>query len=313
VRVAVVDIGSNSTRLLLAEVDIASGAVQELLRRSQVTRLGEGLDESGLLSERAITRVLRTLEDYREAIRAHGVARNLAVLTAAVRDASNGAAFAARVRDQFQLDARVLAGEEEAQLTFLGATWRDPGAARAQDGTPTVVIDIGGGSTEFIVGRGRDAGFHTSLAVGVVRLSERHIRADPPATEELEDLARDVRGVLREGLPQRERAPVRLGIAVAGTATSAAAIDQALDPYDPARVHGYELSLTAVRELLARAAAMTDAERRALAGLDPARAPTIVAGLIILAEALEAFALEAVTVSEHDILFGGALRLADLG
>ena len=180
-RVAVVDIGSNSTRLLLADVDIASGAVQELLRRSQVTRLGEGLDESGLLSERAIARVLRTLEDYREAIRAHGVARNLAVLTAAVRDASNGASFAARVRDQFQLDARVLAGEEEAQLTFLGATWRDPGAVRAQDGTPTVVIDIGGGSTEFIVGRGRDAGFHTSLPVGVVRLSERHIRSDPPA------------------------------------------------------------------------------------------------------------------------------------
>ena len=312
-RVAVVDIGSNSTRLLLADVDIASGAVQELLRRSQVTRLGEGLDETGLLSERAIARVLRTLEDYREAISVHGVARNLAVLTAAVRDASNGASFAARVRDQFQLDARVLAGEEEAQLTFLGATWRDPGAVRAQDGTPTVVIDIGGGSTEFIVGRGRDAGFHTSLPVGVVRLSERHIRSDPPAAGELEDLARDVRGVLREGLPQRERAPVQLGIAVAGTATSAAAIDQALDPYDPARVHGYELSLTAVRELLARAAAMTEAERRALAGLDPARAPTIVAGLIILAEALEAFALDAVTVSEHDILFGGALRLADLG
>jgi exopolyphosphatase/guanosine-5'-triphosphate,3'-diphosphate pyrophosphatase len=149
--------------------------------------------------------------------------------------------------------------------------------------------------------------------VGVVRMSERHIHSDPPAAAQLEDLARDARGVLREGLPQSERDPVQLGIAVAGTATSAAAMDQGLDPYDPERVHGYALSLAAVRELLARTAAMTEAERRSLAGLDPARAPTIVAGLIILAEALEAFALDAVTVSEHDILFGGALRLAGLG
>jgi exopolyphosphatase/guanosine-5'-triphosphate,3'-diphosphate pyrophosphatase len=175
------------------------------------------------------------------------------------------------------------------------------------------VIDIGGGSTEFVIGRGRVAGFHTSLPVGVVRLSERHIHSDPPAPQELERLAQDVRASFQEGLPADERATVRRAIAVAGTATSAAAIEQRLEPYDPARVHGYVLALAAVDAMLARVAAMSEAERRSLAGLHPDRAPTIVAGLIILAEGLRAFELDAVTVSEHDILYGGALRLAGLG
>jgi exopolyphosphatase/guanosine-5'-triphosphate,3'-diphosphate pyrophosphatase len=313
VRAAVVDIGSNSTRLLIADVDRATGAVQEVLRRSEVTRLGEGLDASGSLSEQAIARVLATLADYRRSIQSHGASANLAVLTAAVREADNGAAFAARVRDEFQLDAHVLAGEEEAQLTFLGATSEYARAQGARASTPTVVIDIGGGSTEFIVGRGPSAGFHVSLSVGVVRMSERHIRSDPPAEEELDRLANDARAVLLEGLPEREREPVERGIAVAGTATSAAAMDQQLDPYDPARVHGYALSLAAVTRLLGLTASMTEAQRRSLTGLHPDRAPTIVAGLIILSEALRAFELDAATVSEHDILYGGALRLAGLG
>jgi exopolyphosphatase/guanosine-5'-triphosphate,3'-diphosphate pyrophosphatase len=313
VRAAVVDIGSNSTRLLIADVDPAGGAVEEVLRRSEVTRLAEGLEASGCLSERAIERVLATLAEYRAAIRAHRASVNLAVLTAAVRDAANGGAFAERVRAEFELDARVLAGEEEAQLTFLGATGEQPAGGREPQRSPTVVIDIGGGSTEFIVGRGRSAGFHKSLSVGVVRMSERHIRSDPPAAAELQALAGDVRATLGRGLPQREREVVRIGIAVAGTATSAAAIEQALDPYDPARVHGYVLSSDAVARLLGRVAAMSEAERRSLTGLHPDRAPTIVAGLIILSEALQAFALESVTVSEHDILFGGVLRLAGLG
>jgi exopolyphosphatase/guanosine-5'-triphosphate,3'-diphosphate pyrophosphatase len=149
--------------------------------------------------------------------------------------------------------------------------------------------------------------------VGVVRMSERHIRSDPPADVELQALTGDVRAILAGRLPEREREVVRLGIAVAGTASSAAAIDQALDPYDPARVHGYVLSRDAVERLLGRVAAISEAERRSLTGLHPDRAPTIVAGLIILSEALRAFALESVTVSEHDILFGGVLRLAGLG
>jgi exopolyphosphatase / guanosine-5'-triphosphate,3'-diphosphate pyrophosphatase len=305
VRVAVVDIGTNSTRLLIAEVNPETGGLEELVRRSQVTRLGDGVDSQGTLSEKAIERVFETLRGYRAQIDSHDCNANLAVLTSAVRDASNGAEFAARVRKDFGLDARVLSGDEEAQLTFLGAM-----SGRPAPEEPTVVIDIGGGSTEFVIGRGRAAGFHVSLPAGVVRMSERHIRSDPPEPAELQRLAEDVRAVLVAGLPGEEREAVERGIAVAGTATSAAAIDQELDPYDPARVHGYVLTLGTVEMLLARLADMTEEERRQVAGLDPNRAPTIVAGMILLSEALRAFELEEVEVSDHDILHGGALRLA---
>jgi exopolyphosphatase / guanosine-5'-triphosphate,3'-diphosphate pyrophosphatase len=308
VRVAVLDIGTNSTRLLIAEVDRSTGAVEELLRRSQVTRLGDGVDAGGSLSDGAIARVLSTLADYRTEMDARGCEANLAVLTSAVRDAANGAAFAARVREEYGLDARVLSGSDEGQLTFLGAM-----SARPTPTEPTVVIDIGGGSTEFIVGVGRTARFHVSLPVGVVRMSERHISSDPPAPEELQHLAADARSTILARIPPEERAAVKRGIAVAGTATSAAAIDQELDPYDPARVDGYPLQLATVEMLLARLAGMTEADRRSVVGLNPDRAPTIVAGMILLEEALRAFELDEVEVSEHDILYGGALRLAGLG
>jgi len=304
-RVAVVDIGTNSTRLLIADVDPTSGSVREVTRESRVTRLGDGVDRGGTLSVEAADRVFATLADYSRAIESNDCAANMAVLTSAVRDASNGANFAARVRDDYGLDARVLKGDEEAQLTFLGAM-----AGRAAASEPTVVIDIGGGSTEFVGGVGRSAGFHVSLPAGVVRMSERHIHSDPPAPHELQELALDVRATFLDGLPAEERAPVKLGIAVAGTATSAASIEQELEPYDPARVHGHRLELATVEMLLARLADMDEAGRRNVVGLHPDRAPTIVAGMILLEEALKAFALEKVEVSEHDILFGGALRLA---
>jgi exopolyphosphatase/guanosine-5'-triphosphate,3'-diphosphate pyrophosphatase len=303
-RVAVVDIGTNSTRLLVADVSPAGG-VSELVRRSTVTRLGAGVDASGSLSPEAIDRVFRTLEVYSEEIVSHDCVANLAVLTSAVRDAANGPEFAERIRRDFSLDARVLAGEEEAQLTFLGAMHD-----RACTSEPTVVIDIGGGSTEFIVGHDSAAGFHVSLPAGVVRMSERHIHSDPPSPSELQHLARDVREVFLSGLPSEQRAPVVRGIAVAGTATSAASIAQELDPYDPLRVQGYPLELATVELLLARLADMDETQRRSVVGLHPDRAPTIVAGMVLLAEALRAFELDCVEVSEHDILFGGALRLA---
>jgi exopolyphosphatase/guanosine-5'-triphosphate,3'-diphosphate pyrophosphatase len=325
VRVAAVDIGTNSTRLLIADVDGETGALKQLARESRVTRLGEGVDATGTLSDAAIDRVLATLADYRAQIDAHDCEANLAVLTSAVRDAANGADFADRVRNDFGLDARVLRGEEEAQLTFLGAmsgrsTGSDadsPGAgggANERGGDePTVVIDIGGGSTEFIVGAGKTAGFHVSLQAGVVRMSERHIHTDPPEPSELQELAADVHRTFLDGLPYDERDPVKRGIAVAGTATSAAAIDQELDPYDPERVDGYPLLLGTVELLLARLADMDEARRRHVVGLHPDRAPTIVAGMIVLSEAMRAFDLEQVEVSEHDILHGGALRLAGAG
>jgi exopolyphosphatase/guanosine-5'-triphosphate,3'-diphosphate pyrophosphatase len=305
-RVAVVDIGSNSTRLLIA--DVVDGAVRELLRRSEVTRLGQGVDADGRLAAEAVERTCARLGEYARQIAEQHCEANIAVMTSAVRDAANGADFAEEVRERFGLDAHVLSGDEEAQLTFLGAMSGRPAATE-----PAVVIDIGGGSTEFVVGVGRSAGFHTSLPVGVVRMSERHLHSDPPTPAQLQALGHDVRATLLTGLPADERAPVRRGIGVAGTATSAASIDQELDPYDPARVHGYELQLGTVELLLARLADMDERARRAVVGLNPDRAPTIVAGMVVLAEAMRAFELEQLEVSEHDILYGGALRLAGAG
>jgi exopolyphosphatase/guanosine-5'-triphosphate,3'-diphosphate pyrophosphatase len=306
----VVDIGTNSTRLLVADVEPVSGKLEELERRSRVTRLGDGVDASGALAEVAMARVFDTLAEFRQLIDRHGCQANLAVLTSAVRDAANGGQFAERVRSRYHLDARVLSGDEEAELTFLGAM---SGRPREQVAEPTVVIDIGGGSTEFIVGHDHRAGFHASLPAGVVRMSERHIHSDPPAPEELQELAREVQEIFSERLPEDVRASVRQGIAVAGTATSAASIDQELDPYDPEKVHGYGLQLATVELLLARLADMTEEQRREVVGLDPDRAPTIVAGMILLGEAMRAFHLEQLEVSDHDILHGGALRLAGLG
>ncbi len=307
-RVAVVDIGSNSTRLLIAEVEQSTGAVAEIVRRSRVTRLGHGVDANGALDEESVMRTWAVLEDYRAAIEEQRCEANIAVLTSAVRDASNGPDFAERVRGELGFDAKVLSGEEEAQLTFLGAM-----AGRDAAEEPTVVIDIGGGSTEFVVGTGRTAGFHVSANAGVVRMSERHIDTDPPTPDELQELASDTEAVFLAALPEDERAPVKQGIAVAGTATSAAAIELELEPYDPKRVHGRTLLLATVELLLARLAEMTEAQRRNLAGLHPDRAPTIVAGMVLLSQAMTVMDLEQVEVSEHDILYGGALRLAGLG
>ena len=172
------------------------------------------------------------------------------------------------------------------------------------------MIDIGGGSTEMITGRGGQMSFHTSTQAGVVRQSERNIRTDPPAPAELQRLAADVRPILAAAVPDDVRASADSAIAVAGTATSCAAIDLALEPYDADAVEGHQLPLGRLEEMLARLAGMTLEERRTVTGLDPARAPTIVAGVIILTEVLRAFDLDTVAVSERDILWGVALATA---
>jgi exopolyphosphatase/guanosine-5'-triphosphate,3'-diphosphate pyrophosphatase len=306
-RVAVVDIGTNSTRLLIADVDGDGGEpITELDRRSIVTRLGEGVDASGRLGEEPQQRVFAALDEYAQAIEAHGAERRAAVMTSAVRDAENGAEFAAAVRDRYGLEGRTLSGDEEARLTFRGATAaRDP-----SDGTKLLVIDIGGGSTELVVGARGEVEFHVSTQAGVVRHTERHIHSDPPAREELAELGRDVRPLLEESVWPETRSSVRVAVAVAGTATQAAAIDLELEPYDASRVEGHVLTVERLGELLDRLAALPLAERREVPGLDPDRAPTIVAGLVILTEALEAFGLGSVEVSERDILWGVALDSA---
>ena len=304
-RVAVVDIGTNSTRLLIADV-AQDATVAELERRTQVTRLGEGVDETGALNDAAVGRVLTTLDDYERTIDLLSVDARIAVLTSAAREAVNGNTLLATVRERYRLEASILSGDQEAQLTFLGAmSDRD-----ASDRTTTLVIDVGGGSTELIVGNADEVRFHVSLQAGVVRQSERHLRGDPPSEAQLRKLRRDVRSLIERDVPPAVRREPRWAIAVAGTATALAAVDQALGPYDPARVHGYWLELTTARLLLARLASMDLVQRRATRGLHPDRAATILAGTVILIEVLEAFGLNGFEASEHDILRGAALRRA---
>jgi exopolyphosphatase/guanosine-5'-triphosphate,3'-diphosphate pyrophosphatase len=304
-RVAVVDIGTNSTRLLVAAVEDGR-VVDELARRSTVTRLGAGVDAGGRLQNDAMERVYATLEGYREEIDANGADRAVAVMTSAVRDAANGSEFASEVEARFRLEPHILAGEDEARLTFLGAmSERD-----RSDRTRTLVIDIGGGSTELVIGEGHEMGFHVSTQAGVVRQTERHLHSDPPEPDELKALRADVREIVSAAVPTEEFGAVEHGIAVAGTATQLAAIAQALEPYDPERVHGYVITAAERDRLLAQLAAVPLDERCRTPGLDPGRAPTIVAGASILTVVMELFGLDRVEVSEHDILRGAAMEFS---
>lgn len=302
-RVAVVDIGSNSTRLLIA--DVQGGRVVERDRRSIVTRLGEGLERTGALGEGPQQRVLRVLDGYAAAIDEHEATVRTAVLTSAARDAANGPDFLRTIRDRYGLDADVISGEEEARLTFLGAT-----AARADGDATVLVADIGGGSTELVTGRGGAVDFHVSTQLGVVRHTERHLAHDPPHEDELTALRADARETLAAAVPADVRTAVGTVIAVAGTATMSAAMELELEPYDAAAVEGHRLTLQALRERLAALAAVPLQERARTPGLDPDRAPTIVAGVAILVAVLEAVGAEAVEVSDRDILWGRALDVA---
>jgi exopolyphosphatase/guanosine-5'-triphosphate,3'-diphosphate pyrophosphatase len=298
---AVVDLGTNSTRLLVARV--VDGRVEELERRSTVTRLGDGVDASGRLDDAAMERVFATLGEYRELIERHGAEPVVAVATSAVRDSANGDEFRDALRERFGIDARIISGDEEARLTFGGAT-------NGRDGNvTTLVIDIGGGSTELVIGRGAAAepDFHVSTQAGSVRQSERHLRDDPPSDPQLAALRDEVRAIIDAAVPRELRSAVELGIAVAGTATQLAGVDLASEGRETAEVDGHRLGRRACGELLAMLAAKPLAERREVAGLHPDRAPTIVAGAAILLEVMAAFDLDAVEVVRADILHGAAL------
>jgi exopolyphosphatase/guanosine-5'-triphosphate,3'-diphosphate pyrophosphatase len=294
--------GTNSTRLLVGDVE--DGEVKEQERRSTVTRLGRGVDTSRQLATEAIEDVVSAVGEYIKLYEPLEPDVVLALATSAVRDAENSGAFIAELRERFALNARILTGEEEARLTYVGAV-----AGRApSDGT--LVIDIGGGSTEIVVGSGREMAFHTSLQLGTVRHTERHVRNDPPTAQELEALAEDIRKQLFAELAAADFFEIHTGIAVAGTPTSLAAIDQELDPYDPERVHGYMLSLDAIQHMYSMLSGKSLEERLKVPGLHPGRAPTIVAGVVILIQAMRAFGLQEIEVSEHDILYGAALEAA---
>lgn len=301
--VAVVDIGSNSTRLLIAGRE--GNRIEELVRHSNVTRLGAGVDRDGQLREDAMQRVYDVLDGYKTEIDEHHCEAAVAVLTSAVRDSANGEQFAATVRDRYDLQPHVLTGDQEAQLTYLGATSeRD-----RTDRTATLVVDIGGGSTELVIGEGSEVRFHVSTQAGVVRQTERHLHDDPPSDAQVYELVADVRAILADNVPEQWRSAVKRGIGVAGTATSLGAIAQRLDPYDPAKVHGYRLSAQECGRILSELVRMPLDRRRQVPGLHPDRAPTIVAGALIFREVVELFELPEIEISEHDILRGAALGL----
>jgi exopolyphosphatase / guanosine-5'-triphosphate,3'-diphosphate pyrophosphatase len=289
-RVAAVDLGTNSTRLLVADVD--DGDVQEIVRRLEITRLGEGVDGRRRLLPLPIVRVRNCLADFRRELEALGAERTLAIATSAARDAENGEAFLGEIEWSYGFTTQLLSGHDEALMTFRGVT---AGRVIEED---TVIVDVGGGSTELVLGGPDGVSFHTSLDLGCVRMTERF-------GNDVEACAAHVRSALPDLEP-------RTAIGVAGTVTSLAALDLGLVEYDAERVHGHVLSHEGVEEQLERLAALPLEERRRVPGLEPERAPVIVAGAVIVREVLKRYGLDALEASEHDILHGAALAAAEL-
>jgi exopolyphosphatase/guanosine-5'-triphosphate,3'-diphosphate pyrophosphatase len=291
-RVAAVDLGTNSTRLLVAEVE--NGSIQELDRRLVITRLGERVDARRQLLPEAIARVRNVLTDFRRIIEGLGAERTLAFATSAVRDAENGEAFLGEIERSYGFTTKLLTGHEEALLTFRGVS------AGREIAADTLVIDVGGGSTELILGGADGVTFHESYDLGCVRLTER-FPGDP------EGCARFVRATLEEiDLEPRQ------AIGVAGTITQLATLDLGLEREEPELVHGHRLSTEAVQTLLGRLSSLSVDEIRELRGMHPDRAPAILAGTVVVLETLRHFDLAALEVSERDIMHGAALAAAAL-
>jgi exopolyphosphatase / guanosine-5'-triphosphate,3'-diphosphate pyrophosphatase len=303
-RVAAVDIGTNSTRLLVADVD--DGRIADLQRETRITRLGEGVDVRRRLLPVPIARVRNVLTDYRRTAEALGADRTLAIATSAMRDAENGEAFLGEVEWSYGFKTQLLTGHDEALLTYRGVT----SERNLQEGT--VIVDIGGGSTELVAGEPDGVRWHDSLDIGSVRLTERFLHSDPPTSEELDACAGAVRALLAERVPDEIRERTAAAIGVAGTVTSIAALALGLEEYDRERVHGSRLTDEALTQQLERLAAAPLAERRTYRPLDPERAPVIVAGAVIARETLRFFGLDTLEISERDILDGAALAAAEL-
>jgi len=296
-RVAAVDLGTNSTRLLVADVD--GDVLDEVTRRLTITRLGEGVDERRRLLPVPIARVRNCLADYRRELENLGAEKTLCIATSSVRDADNGEAFLGEVEWSYGFTTRLLSGTDEAAMMIRGVTSGRP----ALD--DVLVVDIGGGSTELVVARDGAVGFATSLDVGCVRITERFLGSDPPTQSEL-DAASAYAGSL---LPKLE---ARRAIGVAGTVTTLATLDLGDAEYDPARTHGHQLPLASVEAQLERLAAMTTQERLEVSGIEPGRAPVIVAGIVVLREVMTTYGLDEIEVSERDVLHGAAFAAAEL-
>jgi exopolyphosphatase/guanosine-5'-triphosphate,3'-diphosphate pyrophosphatase len=302
-RVAAIDVGTNSTRLLVA--DEAPGGFRPIDRRMVITRLGQGVDSRRLLAPEALERTLATIADYAATCGELGVEKIRVTGTSAVRDAHNREEFFEGVRRLTGTEAELLSGEEEAAATFLGTL-----SDLAETG-PVMVVDIGGGSTELIVGT-KTPERSVSLDFGCVRMYEKHLASDPPAKEELEALREEVAGMVDDAYDDLEVPPGARVIGVAGTLTQLATLKTGLPVYDPDVTHHFVLSHGDVRQLARRLESLTFEQRRRIKGLEAGRADVIVAGAQILLVIMERFDVAEVLVSEKDILDGLVIQLLNV-
>lgn len=299
--VAAIDVGSNSVRVLVADPDLGPRA-----RLMTITRLGQGVDAAGLLDDDALARTLAVIEVYAAKARALGAQRLRITATSAVRDAADADRFFAGVRAATGVDAEVLTGEQEAALTFRGAT------SAVDCPAPHLVLDIGGGSTELIRGTAAVEA-STSRQLGCVRLTERALHTDPPPTTEIAAAREIISAELDAAEALVDPAAAASCIGVAGTVTTLAALHRDLPAYQPEAVHGTRVPAAAVGVLVHRLAAMTSAERAGLGPIDPGREDVILAGALILQAVLDRFGFPAVTASEADLLDGLVFDLLACG
>lgn len=299
--IGAIDIGTNSCRMLLG--NYYRGKLEEVKKDLRIVRLGEGVDRNRLLSEEAMDRALKAILEFVEEMRAIGVEAITVIGTSALRDVNNASLLVEKLREETGLELNIISGDEEARLNYIGA---------GVEGDDYLVLDIGGGSTEFIW-QDKGTGInYRSLDIGAVRMTERHIGdiEKVPRAEELLLIEKDVRKTMEEELediPENIHRAIGLG----GTITTLAAIDQQLEEYDPARIQGYQLHRERIEELLQRLARLDLEERRKVKGLEPGRADIITAGTRILAVIMDVLALESIIVSEQDLLYGAIRVLAE--
>ena len=311
VRVAAVDCGTNSIRLLVADLDPETGVGVDVERRMQIVRLGEGVDRTGRLAPQALARTFAACEEYAARIRELGAMRLRFVATSASRDAENTAEFTAGVLARLGTAPEVVPGWMEAELSFAGAT-RGLGALSPD---PFLVVDIGGGSTEFVLGAGRPQSA-VSVDVGCVRITERHLHSDPPTSREVQAARADIDAALeRAGAQVPFRAAATL-VGLAGSVTTLAAMHAGLAAYDPGVTHHYRLPASAVHDLTAQLIAMPRSQRALIPVMHPGRVDVIGAGAMILSAVVDRVrpsGVSHVLVSEHDILDGIAWSLLETG
>lgn len=297
--VAGIDCGTNSVRLLIADVD-DEGVLHEQARIMRIVRLGEGIDRTGEFSRAALDRLFAALDDYAVLLGEAGVTRVRFVATSASRDARNRSEFVAGVQSRIGVEPEVIPGTEEAALSFAGAV---RGLPQGLVTSPSLVVDIGGGSTEFVLGTDSPE-FAVSVDVGCVRMTERHLASDPPTPDEIDATRRDIRAAVDRAAAAVPFAQARSLVGLAGSVTTVAAMALDLPEYDPDVLHGSVISAQQVSEVATRFTAMTRAERAALPYMHPGRVDVIAGGAMVLDEAVRAVGAPEVVVSETDILDG---------